>query len=220
VTVVIGAALLFALADAAAPAAPTGPPRFGPPPGGPPAASPAAGPVSNHAGWNPFGTGIWHGNGLVTTSHGQLGPGLTFGGAENATPPVTNPANITALSYDFRSDHSGANTGGSPRMVICFSDAANCASNANLGPFTWTANTATHVDGFAPSDGHTNVWVNEGGSCGFVSGTTWAAIVACHSGASITDMLVVNDSGWVTYPATEKIVLDNLTVNNTVGSGP
>src|SRR5205085_12484868 len=42
--------------------------------------------------------------------------------------------------------------------------------------------------------------------------TSWSAIVACHPGASITEVAVVNDSG-AEYPSGTHVLLNNLTVN-------
>lgn len=175
------------------------------------------------SGWVVQGSAVWQKHagddrgenyGLVTTSTSG-----TYGGASLGPPalPTTDPNAITALSYDFNAAQSGP-SGGSPRMIVCF-DAA-CDSNAELGPNNWTANTWVHVDGFAASDGANNIWVNDGGSCGYVYNTTWSQIKVCHAGASITEVEVVNDSGWE-YPASsEQITLDNLDVNGVVASGP
>ncbi len=96
-------------------------------------------------------------------------------------------------------------------MVIQFSD----GGDGELRPVTWTANTWTHLDGMVG-----NNWDNNGGSCGYVYGTTWTAVKACHSGATITAIYVVNDSGWL-YPSTgEQVTLDNITVNNITATGP
>jgi hypothetical protein len=183
-------------------------------------------------GWVVFGQATWSasdGNpapGLVTTSQQDpLQPyGVASGGAtlSGSALPTTNPKKITALSYDFRPAQLGP-SGGSPRMVICFDDAANCSSNADLGPNNWTTTAIwTTVDGFQPSGGLTNVWVNNGGTCGYLYNTTWSNIVACHPPPTkITEVLVVNDSGWE-YPmgSLEQVTLDNLDVNGVVATGP
>ena len=47
-----------------------------------------------------------------------------------------------------------------------------------------------------------------------------AFFTACHPNTTITSIFVVNDSGWL-YPATgEQVILDNVTVNNLVATGP
>lgn len=171
-------------------------------------------PASSSADWTPFGTGVWTPAGMVTTS--QADPtqayGVTCGGASlfGSALPTTNPQAITALSFDFNPDRSGP-SGAAPRLVVCFSDGPVCDSNGSVAPSVWTANTWTHVDGFAPSA--TVTWSNTGGSCGTVTNTTWSAVVACHPGATITEVAVVNDSGAI-YPAGETVLLNNFRVNN------
>jgi hypothetical protein len=152
----------------------------------------------------------------VTTSKADPAQpyGVTCGGASlfGTGLPTTDPHQVTALSFDFNPQFSGP-IGHSPRLVVCFSDGAGCDSNGSLGPVQWTANTFTHVDGFAPSDGATNVWSNSGGTCGSTYNTTWSAIISCHPGATITEVVVVNDAG-SQYPAGAQVVFNNLTFNN------
>lgn len=166
--------------------------------------------------WSPFGNAVWTPDGLVTTSKADPAQqyGVTCGGAAlfGAALPTSDPHQIAALSFDFSADRSGP-SGVSPRLIVCFSDGPACQSNGNLAPTSWTANTWTHVDGFARSDGVTNVWGNSGGSCGTTYNTTWATIVACHPGASITEVALVNDSGSI-YPSGTQVLLNNPTVNN------
>jgi hypothetical protein len=102
--------------------------------------------------------------------------------------------------------------GGSPRLVVTFSD----GGNGQLRPLTWAAGTWATEDGIATGTD----WDNAGGTCGFAYGTTWTAIKACHAGARITAIFVVNDSGWLYPPAGEQVILDNITVNDVVASGP
>lgn len=164
--------------------------------------------------WTPFGNGVWTPAGLVTSSKADPSQpyGVTCGGASlyGSALPTRDPHQITALSFDFSPDRSGA-SGVSPRLMVCFSDGPLCQSNGSLAPTAWSANTWTHVDGFAPSGGA--AWGNSGGSCGATYNTTWTAIVACHPGAGITEVAVVNDSGSI-YPAGTQVLLNNLTVNN------
>ena len=168
--------------------------------------------------WTPFGDASWTGNGLLTSS--QSDPtkpyGVTCGGASvyGTSLPSTDPRRITALSFDFSANQSGP-SGTSPRLVVCFSDGVDCNSNGSLAPTSWTANTWTHVDGFSPTTGLNATWSNAGGRCGTTYGTTWSAIVACHPGASVTLVAVVNDSGLL-YGSGEQVLLNNLTVNNVV----
>ena len=186
------------------------------------AASTPCTPTPNPSGtgyWTPFGLASWTSDGLQTSS--QSAPSqpyaVTCGGASVYGPalPTTNPAQIHALSFDFNANMSGP-SGTSPRLIMCFSDGAQeCSSNGSLAPTTWTANTWTHVDGFSPPTGLNAAWSNNGGVCGATFNTTWAAIVACHPGASITLVALVNDSGHQ-YPGGEQVLLNNMTVNNVV----
>jgi hypothetical protein len=171
-----------------------------------------AAPPDNTA-WAPFDTADWikgaghPGFGLVTTSDAtHLDGGIRL--KTSAVP--TDPNSITTLSFDFNANQTGA-SGGSPRMVVQFSD----GGNGQLRPLTWTANTWTTVDGMSG-----NNWDNSGGSGGFVYGTSWSGILACHPGATITGIFVVNDSGWL-YPNTgEQVTLDNIMVNTLIATGP
>ena len=168
--------------------------------------------------WSPFGDASWTGNGLQTSSQGAPGQpyGVTCGGAAvyGTSLPTTNPNQITALSFDFNANQTGP-SGTSPRLVVCFSDGSNCSSNGSLAPSVWVANTWTHVDGFSPPTGLNATWSNTGGKCGTTYDTTWKAIVACHPGASIVLIAVVNDSG-SHYTSGEQVLLNNLRVNNVV----
>jgi hypothetical protein len=162
--------------------------------------------------WTLFGDSSWTGDGLLTSSKADPSApyGVTCGGASvyGQSLPTTNPHQITALSFDFNPSLSGP-SGSSPRLVVCFSDNANCNSNGSLAPTEWTAGTWTHVDGFASP----GAWSSTGGSCGNTYNVNWAAIVACHAGASIVQVAVVNDSGSL-YRSGEQVLLNNMTVNN------
>ena len=83
-------------------------------------------------------------------------------------------------------------------------------------PLNWTAGTVqTHVDGMTGTN-----WDNNGGSCEYKYQTTWQTVLSCHAGATITSIFAVNDSGWL-YPTTgEQVILDNVTVNQSVAAGP
>ena len=171
---------------------------------------------STNRAWDPFSKAHWvkgvgnPGYGLVTTSV-QTTTTVTFGGIQlkkSFTPK--NPSSITALSFDFNPNQTGS-SGGSPRMVVQFSD----GGSGDLRPLTWAANTWTHLDGMTGTN-----WDNNGGTCGFVYETTWTTVMGCHTGATITSIFVVNDSGWL-YPSTgEKVILDNITVNKIIATGP
>src|SRR6516164_2448011 len=103
-----------------------------------------AAPPDNTA-WAPFDTADWikgaghSGFGLVTTSDATH----LDGGIRLKTSDVpTDPNSIKTLSFDFNANQTGG-SGGSPRMVVQFSD----GGNGQLRPLTWTANTWTTVDG-------------------------------------------------------------------------
>lgn len=167
--------------------------------------------------WVPFSQATWVNGvgegskfGLVTTSTKLSDGSVTYGGIRlkgKYTP--SNPADIATLSFDFNANQTGA-SGGSPRLVVQFSD----GGNAQLRPLSWTQDTWTTVDGMSGTD-----WDNTGG-CGGLYAATWSAVKACHSNAMITSIFAVNDSGWM-YPSTgEQIILDNITVNDNIASGP
>lgn len=159
-----------------------------------------------------FGNGTWmpgtgHDSqfGLVTSSDASG----TFGGASIENFP-SDPNSVTALSFDFNANVAGP-SGGSPRLVVRFSD----GGSGDLRPLEWTAGTWTTVDGI-----NGNSWDNNGGTCGFLYATTWGGVKACHAGASISRIFVVNDSGWL-YPTTgETVIIDDITVNDLVAGGP
>lgn len=163
-------------------------------------------PVGQHSLWQPKAGNPGHG--LVTTStnpdpncpgplcdYGQT----TFGGLAVVNGP-TDPASITILRFDFKASVTG-DSGGSPRIVLVFSD----GGNATLRPLALTEGTWVTLDGMTGND-----WDNNGGVCGFVYATTYAGVVACHPGASITGIFVVNDSGWL-Y-GFEQVIIDNIMI--------
>lgn len=173
----------------------------------------AAAAASTNKDWEPFNQATWvdgvgnPGYGLVTASDASG----TYGGIELKAKYVpSDPTSITALSFDFYANQTGG-SGGSPRMVVQFSD----GGDGELRPLAWIANTWTTENGMTSSD-----WDNQGGTCGFRYETTWAAVMGCHAGATISAIYVVNDSGWL-YPATgETVTLDNITVNDITATGP
>lgn len=123
-----------------------------------------------------------------------------YGGVELVGVPSARSA-ITALSFDYNANVTG-DSGGSPRLVVSFSD----GGNAQLRPLSLTANTWVTINGMTGND-----WDNSGG-CGDSYATTWTAVVACHSTASIDGMWVVNDSSWM-YTDGIVVQVDNITVN-------
>jgi hypothetical protein len=176
-------------------------------------------PVPNPSGtgyWTPFGNATWTAEGLLTSSKADPSQpyGVTCGGATvyGQGLPTSNPNAITALSFDFNANQTGP-SGDSPRLVVCFSDGSNCESNGNIAPTQWTAGAWTHFDAFAP--GTSDTWSDSGGSCGAKTQLTWSGVTACHPGASVTEVALVNDSG-SQYPTGEQVLLNNLTLNNVV----
>jgi hypothetical protein len=176
-------------------------------------------PVPNPSGtgyWTPFGDATWTANGLLTSS--QPAPsqpyGVTCGGAAvyGTALPTSDPNAITAASFDFNPNQTGPSFQ-APRLVICFSDGQNCDSNANIYPSQWTAGTWTHFDAFAA--GTSDTWNDSGGSCSGQTHLTFSAVIACHPGATVTEVAVVNDGG-SGYPAGEQVLLNNLTLNGVV----
>jgi hypothetical protein len=167
--------------------------------------------------WTPFGDAHWTASGLQTSSRADATQpyGVTCGGASvySSALPVSDPHQITALSFDFIASTTGP-SGNSPRLVVCFSDGTNCGSNGNLAPVAWTAGRLTHVDGLDPA-ANDDVWSNAGGSCGATVANSFSAVIACHPGATVTQIAVVNDGG-SQYPAGEQVVLNNMTVNNVI----
>src|SRR5215471_1250652 len=137
-----------------------------------------AAPPDNTA-WAPFANADWvngvgnAGFGLVTSSQQTPGGNVTYGGIRLKTSDVpTDPNSISALSFDFKTNQTGG-SGGSPRMVVQFSD----GGDAELRPLTWTDNSWAHLDGMVG-----NNWDNNGGSGGCVYGTSRSQILVYHPG--------------------------------------
>jgi hypothetical protein len=118
------------------------------------------------------------------------------------------PAPVQAPSFDFYSTATGPSLG-SPRLVINFSD----GGDANLRPLAWAQDTWTTVDGNGPN------WDNRGGTCPFLFNTTYAAVLACHAGATVTSAYVVSDSGYA-YPQGYVHYIDNLQYDGKTISQP
>jgi hypothetical protein len=123
--------------------------------------------------------------------------GATLNGVAG-TPPATPP------SFDYYPTAPGP-SGGSPRLVMCFSGAANCFNKMELRPLTW-------VSGFwAHEDGSTTDWDVRGGTCGSLYATTYTAGLACLAGKTVTDVFVVTDSAWqLTVPNGYTNYIDNI----------
>lgn len=119
--------------------------------------------------------------------------GVKFSGLEGA-PPATPP------SFSYLSNQAGP-SGGSPRLVMSFSD----GGSGELRPLTLTAGS------WVQQSGAGNDWDNNGGSCGFQYETTYAAVLACHSGATVTSVRIINDSGWAFAPNVLDLRIDDVT---------
>jgi hypothetical protein len=117
-------------------------------------------------------------------------------------------SSITALNYDFQVTTPGWNIGGggSPRLVVEFSDGGSVALNP-VG--TLTTGAWIHMDAI---NGAVD---NNGGACGFLYQASWSTAAGCHSGATVLDAFIVNDSGWL---GSFTVQVDNLTLNSTVYS--
>ena len=139
----------------------------------------------------------------------------SFAGINFHHVPALPPANPP--SFDFKPDRSGL-SGGSPRLVIRFSD----GGNINLRPLTWEAGqwksegpaTATSIQDPAFA---TN-WDNNGGTCGFLFQQTYNVVRACHAAAVVTAAFIVTDSGWLNGPYINWI--DNIQYDGKIISQP
>ena len=136
--------------------------------------------------------------------------GGSYAGFQGRGIDGVNVAGITALSYDFRVTTPGwtGGGGGSPRLVVEFSDGGDIA----LTPVTsLTSGQWVHMDAI------TGAVDSSGGTCGYRYQATWTDAAACHSGTTVVEAFVVNDSGWLA-PLTLQV--DNVTLNTSVYSGP
>ena len=121
---------------------------------------------------------------------------------------VAGPAPAVPPSFDFKVFTIGG-SGGSARLVVRFSD----GGRGELRPLSLSAGDWTHVDG-AGTD-----WDNRGGSCGDLANQTYAQVVACHTGADVTIVEVINDSGWL-YNGGFQLLVDNVSYGGTTVSSP
>lgn len=133
--------------------------------------------------------------------------GINFHHIPSSAPP--NPP-----AFDFKANKTAA-SGGSPRLVMTFSD----GGNINLRPNLWTQDIWTSErTGPTPDPLFTTNWDNNGGSCGFLYQTAYDVAVACHSGATVTAAFIVSDSGWLNAPYVNWI--DNIQYNDQIISQP
>ena len=100
------------------------------------------------------------------------------------------PAPANAPSFDFKADRvSPDSPGGSPRLVIVFSD----GGNINLRPLIWTGQWQHEGGDSGPT---ANDWDNVGGSCGSEYEQDYQTVKHCHAGAVVTAAFLVSDSFW------------------------
>ncbi len=119
-----------------------------------------------------------------------------------ATPPAQPP------SFFFKVSTTGA-SGGSVRLVIRFGS----EDRAELRPLVLQAGQWSFIDG-ASSE-----WDTHGGSCGGRTQQTYAQVLACHPGAQVTGVELINDSGWL-HPGGFTVSVDNISYGGATVSGP
>jgi hypothetical protein len=126
-----------------------------------------------------------------------------------ALPPDNPPA------FDFKADRTAA-SGGSPRLVMIFSD----GGNINLRPLGWVQDTwiSEGTGNPTPDPLAATNWDNNGGTCGFLFEQTYATVKACHAAATVTAAFIVSDSGWLNAPYTNWI--DNIQYDDRTISQP
>ena len=104
---------------------------------------------------------------------------VTFEGFPPA-PPAAAP------SFFYKVSDAGP-SGGSVRFVMRYNDGGfGFLRPVTLQPGVWQ---------FANGAG--GGWENVGGSCTSASTLTYSEMVACHPGASVTSVEIINDSGWL-----------------------
>lgn len=118
------------------------------------------------------------------------------------TPPATPP------SFDFKVSSTG-DSGGSVRLLIRFSD----GGSGELRPLTLQSGQWTHEDG-ATSD-----WDTRGGSCAGLTQQSYAELLACHPGATVAGVELVNDSGWL-HPGGFQVLVDNVSYGGETITAP
>jgi hypothetical protein len=121
---------------------------------------------------------------------------------------VSGAAPAVPPSFDFKVFTVGG-SGGSARLVVRFSD----GGRGELRPLSLAADVWTHVDGSGTD------WDNRGGACGDLANQSYAQIVACHPGADVTVVEVINDSGWL-YPGGFQLLVDNISYGGQTVSSP
>jgi hypothetical protein len=157
------------------------------------------------------GTASWQSTGTSQVIQLSSPDGNSWGGFVGHGIDGVKINNIRALSYDFRVTTPNWNSvgGGSPRLVVELND----GWSLDLNPVTTlsTGTTWNHMDALTGS-------VDEYGPANqYEYQTPWSQAVTEHTGVTVKDAFVVNDSGWLN-PLTVQI--SNLTLNNTVYNHP
>ena len=120
--------------------------------------------------------------------------------------PSAPPA--TAPSFLYKVSSVGA-SGGSVRLVMRFSD----GGHGFLRPVTLQAGRWVLADGGA-SD-----WESRGGTPCASSGISYAAMLACHPGARVRSVEIINDSGWL-HSGSFEAEVDNISYGSELVSRP
>jgi len=128
---------------------------------------------------------------------------------------IPTAAPLSPPAFDFMANKTAA-SGGSPRLVMIFSD----GGNINLRPLTWTQDmwTSEGTGNPTPDPAFETNWDNNGGTCGFLYQQMYKVVVACHLGATVTAAFIVSDSGWLSAPYVNWI--DNIQYNGQTISQP
>jgi hypothetical protein len=125
---------------------------------------------------------------------------VAFTGFASA-PPAAAP------SFVYKISQTGL-SGGSVRLVIRFSD----GGYGFLRPTTFQAGV------WALANGNGANWESNGGQpCG--SALTYAQMLACHPGATVTSVEIINDSGWL-YNGRFSALVDNISYGGDVLTKP
>ena len=119
-----------------------------------------------------------------------------------SAPPATAPSFLYKVSRV-------AASGGSVRLVMRFSD----GGLGFLRPVTLQAGRWVRADGAA------NDWESRGGTACASSGISYAAMLACHPGARVRSLDIINDSGWL-HSGSFQAEVDNISYGSEVVSKP
>jgi hypothetical protein len=112
---------------------------------------------------------------------GESFAGLELNHVEGTPAPAREPR------FFHKEDRSGP-SGGSPRLVMLFSD----GGRIELRPDQWS--TSWQFVGEGDGDGN---WDSNGGACGFQYDVNYEQALACHPDAVVTSAFMVTDSNWL-----------------------